>query len=389
MTSAAQVLISLGGILLVGLATDAVGRKTHLPRVTLLLLFGILIGPASLDLLPQPLVDSFDLTANMALVMVGFLLGSQFTLDALREHGKEILWISIVVVLVTAAVVFSTLAALGIGLQLAIILAGISASTAPAATVDVVREAKAEGPFSRTLLRVVAIDDAWGLILFSICFAAVGATLGTTNLVSIVETAAWDIGGALVLGVLLGLPAAYLTGRIEPGEPTLIEAVGVVFICGGLAIWINVSYLIAAMVLGTVVVNLAQHHMRPFHAIENIEWPFMVLFFVLAGASLSFAELNSTGRIIGIYIAARVIGKALGGWIGGTTAKTDRLTRQWIGVALMPQAGVALGMALVASSRLPQFKETLLPVVVASSVFFELFGPVLTRFSLRQVGEAK
>ena len=387
MTEAAKILLSLGGVLLLGVATDAIGRRTPLPRVTLLLIFGFLIGPGYLNLLPQVFVELFDLTAAMALVMVGFLLGGKFTLSKIRERGREMFWISIAAVVTTAVVVFAALVSLGVEIQLALLFAGIAPATAPAATVDVVREENADGPFSRTLLGVVAIDDAWGLILFSFCSAAAAAIPGMDGFNSPLTTAVWEIGGAIVLGVILGLATAHLTGHIEPGEPTLSEALGVVFLCGGLAIWLNVSFLIASMVMGIVVVNFAKHHSRPFHAIDDIEWPFMVLFFVLAGASLELAALKTIGSVAGVYVAARAVGRVLGGWIGGVMCRADKPVRRWIGLALMPQAGVALGMALVASSRLPQLREILLPVVISSTVLFELTGPVLTRYALHRVGE--
>jgi Kef-type K+ transport system membrane component KefB len=388
MTDAAKILLALGSVLLLGVATDAIGRRTPLPRVTLLLIFGFSIGPGWLNLLPDAFVNSFDLATDMALVMIGFLLGGQFTLRAMRERGRQVLWISILAVVVTAAVVFAALVSLGVGLPLALLLAGIAPATAPAATFDVVREAKAQGPFTQRLLGVVAVDDAWGLVLFSFCSAAAAAISGLDGFDSPLTKAVWEIGGAIVLGILLGLPAAYLTGRIQPGEPTLSEALGVVFLCGGLAIWLDVSFLISSMVVGVVVVNLAKHHSRPFHAIENIEWPFMVVFFVLAGASLELAALKTIGLVAGVYVIARAVGRIAGAWAGGMMCRAERPVCRWIGLALMPQAGVALGMALVASNRMPQFTEMLLPIVISSTVFFELTGPVLTRYALHRVGEA-
>ena len=388
MTETAEVLLSLGGVLLLGVATDALGRRTPLPRVTLLLIFGFLIGPGCLNLLPDTFVNSFDLTADMALVMVGFLLGGQFTLREMREYGRQVFWISILAVVVTAVLIFLGLTLFGVALPLALLLAGIGPATAPAATLDVVREAKSQGPFTRTLLGVVAVDDAWGLILFSFCSAAAAAMSGLDGFDSPLVMALWEIGGAIVLGIVLGLPAAHLTGRIEPGEPTLSEALGVVFLCGGLAIWLDVSFLITSMVVGVVVVNLAQHHSRPFHAIENIEWPFMVIFFVLSGASLELAAIETVGMIAGVYIVARALGRISGSWAAGMLCRAEKPVSRWMGWALMPQAGVALGMALVASNRMPDFKEMLLPIVISSTVFFELTGPILTRYALHRVGES-
>jgi Kef-type K+ transport system membrane component KefB len=135
-------------------------------------------------------------------------------------------------------------------------------------------------------------------------------------------------------------------------------------------------------------VNLAAHHTRPFHEIEHIEWPFMVLFFVLAGASLEFEHIYQIGIIGVAYLFLRTIGRVLGGWLGGTAASSTDLHRRWIGLALVPQAGVALGMALVAGNHFPELRDDLLTVVVGTTVIFEVVGPILTQLALRKVGES-
>jgi Kef-type K+ transport system membrane component KefB len=160
-----------------------------------------------------------------------------------------------------------------------------------------------------------------------------------------------------------------------------------VFLCGGLALWLEVAFILSAMVMGAVVTNLARHHKRPFHAIEGIEWPFLVLFFVLAGASLEIDALWVAGVGLIGYVALRVLGRLLGAWLGGALCDVDPAQRWWMGLAMLPQAGVALGMALVAAQRLPELGEIIIPVVVGATVIFELAGPVFTRMALRRAGE--
>jgi Kef-type K+ transport system membrane component KefB len=380
-------LLALGALLIVGLATDEIGRRTRLPRVTLLILFGLAVGPAGLDLLPTQLQDWYAFLASVALTMVAFLLGGRLSLEALQSHGKAILVVSLVVVVLTAMLVGVGLIAIGVPLILALLLAGIATATAPAATQDVVKQARAKGPFTETLLGIVAVDDAWGLIVFSLLLVAARAITGESGLV-VLQHGLWDLGGALIVGAVVGFPAAFLTGRLQPGEPIQAEALGVVFLCAGLALWLEVSFLLSGMTAGMIVANLAAHHNRPFHEIEHIEWPFMILFFVLAGASLEVEELRVIGPISIAYIALRTLGRVSGGWLGGVLADVPVLYRRWLGLALIPQAGVALGMALVGGQYFPDLAETLLAITIGSAIVFEIFGPILTLVAVRKVGEA-
>lgn len=296
MSSPPTALITLGLLLLGGLATHYIGRHTFLPRVSVLILFGFLAGPAVLDILPGLSAVWFPYITNIVLVMVGFLLGSSLTAKTIRESGACVLGISITVVLVTTAVVSMGLFLIGVPLAIALVCGAIASSTDPAATLDVIRELKTKSPFSKILLRITAIDDAWGLIIFSLmlpaaqCCAGAAMTSG-----SLLAEALWDIGGALVLGAALGFPFSYLTGRLLPGEPTLIEAVGMVLLCGGLALWLHVSNILAAMAMGVVVANCAKHHIRPFRAIESLEWPLVVLFFIFPGRPYTLKTWARTG----------------------------------------------------------------------------------------------
>lgn len=385
----AEILITFGGLFLVGLLADLIGRHTPLPRVTLLLVTGFLIGPSVLDWLPRFTEDWFPILTNIALAMIGFLLGAKLTRSRLHDLGRPVLAISIGVVLMTALLVFSVLILFGVSIEVALLLAGIATATAPAATVDVVHEYRAKGRFTDTLLDIVAIDDAWGLLAFSMLLAIAQAVSGQGGAGEVLTTGAREIGGALLLGLVLGVPMAYLTGRIHPGEATQAEALGLVLLCAGLAVWAGVSYILAAIVFGAVVANLARHHDRPFHAIEGFEWPILILFFLLAGAALPIEALAEIGLLGAGYIVLRIAGRILGTRLGGWLSSADTATRRWMGLALLPQAGVAIGMALLASQRFPEFKDIILPVVLGSTVIFELFGPVVTRRVLIRMGEVQ
>ena len=351
-------LLTVGGLLLVGLITDEAGRRTRLPRVTLLILFGLAVGPSGLDVLPGEFHEWYDFLASVALTMVAFLLGGKLSLVNLRLHARPIIWITVCVTLATALSVAVGLALLGSSLTLALLLAGIATATDPAATQDVIRQTRARGPFTDVLNGVVALDDAAGLIAFSLLLVGAQAVAGSYTGLFLVD-AARDIGVALAIGVCLGLPAAYLTGRLRPGEPIRVEALGIVFLSAGLALWAEVSFLLAGMATGAVLVNLARHHRRPFHEIEHIEWPFMIVFFVLAGASLKFDSLDGVAIISAAFLVLRLLGRVLGGLAGGHIGKAPTRDSRWIGIALIPQAGVALGMAPGRGGTLPPTQRTI------------------------------
>lgn len=379
-------LLLLGFIFLVGLAAESVGRRTPLPRVTLLIIVGVALGPSLLGWLEPAGTQWFNVVSQVALTMVGFLLGGHLTRRSLKRHGADVLVLSVAVVAVTASLVCAAVWFVTGDLGLALLLGALATATAPAAVTDVVRESSAEGPFTETLLGVVAVDDAWGVLTFSL-FMAAAAMLDGGDGVSALSHGAWDIGGALGLGVIIGVPAAYATGRIAPGDPTLAEALGLVFLCLGAARWLEVSFLLTAIVMGAVVANLAKHHDRPFHAIEHIQWPFMIVFFLLAGAALELNTLSAVGWLGAVFIVARIVGRILGSWMGTRRCDLPEGTGRWMGVALLPQAGVAVGMALMAAQRFPERADMLLSVVLASTVVFEIVGPLMTRLALRRAGE--
>jgi Kef-type K+ transport system membrane component KefB len=387
--STAVILTTLGALMLGGLAVEWAGRHLPLPRVTLLIGFGVLVGPQALDLLPSGAADQwFETVTTLALVMVGFLVGERFSLDRLRARGRFILGISLVEALATGAVATIGLLVVGASLPLALLLGSIACATAPASTYDVIEEERAAGTFTDTVLGIIGVDDAWALLVFSVAAAAVAAMTGDGTGAGFLAHAAREIGGAILLGSVLGLAAGLLTQRIAPGEPTLLEAAAIVLLTSGLASLFGASFILVAIVLGAVMTNVARHHDSAFHEIEHLEWPFMLLFFVLAGASLHLEALAAIGLFGAAYILLRIAGKFFGAALGARLTGAESPIRRWTGLALMPQAGVALGMALLADQRFPEIGEILLPLVIGSTVVFELLGPLGTRFALRAAGEA-
>ncbi len=384
---AAVSLMLLGGILSTSILADVVARRTRLPRISLLVLVGVGVaviqqwgldqpGARPLDGLAEPLIQ-------LALVMVAFLLGGELTLDRLRSTGPLILIVSLSVILAGVLFVGLGLLALGFPLAVAVVLAAISVATDPAAVSETVHESGDSRLRARLLLGIVAIDDGWGILAFGLAMALLGWWLSGEGSMALLH-AVWELGGAILLGTAIGLPAAWLTGRLRPGEPTQVEAIALILLLAGTSAWLGVSSLLAAMLAGTLVANLSRHHTRSFNEIEHIEWPFLVFFFVLSGASVDLYHLDEALGLTLAYILLRLAGRYLGGLLGVRLARQRQAELPGnLGLALTPQAGVAMGMALLAAERFPEQGPVLLSAVVASTVVFEVLGPLLVRRVLR------
>jgi Kef-type K+ transport system membrane component KefB len=353
-------------------------------------LIGVLVAAVQQGILgyaeARPLGELSEPLITLALVMVAFLLGGELTLDRLRATGPAILVISLSVIGVGAAAVAAGLLGVGYPLAVAFSLAAISVATDPAAVSEAIRETGKDDTQSRVIRGIVAIDDAWGIIVFGLVMAGLGFLVSGDGAGALLE-AGWELGGAVLVGVGLGLPAAWLTGRLRPGEPTQSEALALVFLIAGLSEYLHLSSLLTAMVAGFVIVNVTSHHTRSFTEIEHIEWPFLVFFFVLSGASVDFAYLGSAGGLILTYIGLRVLGRYVGGRLGVTLlGHRGRELSPGIGLALTPQAGVAMGMALLAAERHPEHGSLIVATVVTSTIAFELLGPLLVRRVLSRAG---
>ncbi|MDJ1018351.1 MAG: cation:proton antiporter [Paracoccaceae bacterium] len=376
--------VTLGVLFLAGLAADELGRVTRLPRVTLLLLLGMAAGSSGFGLVPDEVAQWFDELSVVALTMVAFLLGGSLSRKNLAAHGRAILSISLSVVFCTIVIVTFGLIAAGLHPGLALVLGAVATATAPAAMTDVIHQSGIENGFTDTLKGIVAIDDAWGLIVFSIVLVLVDQANGWSGVLS---GALWDLGGAIVLGAAIGVPASFLTGRLQPGEPLQAEAIGIMFLTAGLALWLEVSFLVAGMTAGALVANFARHHDRAFHEIEHIQWPFMILFFLLAGALLEVETLRLLGWAGVLFLVLRTASRFLGGLIGARFGGAPRREWHWYGPALLPQAGVAVGMALVASQKFPEWAAAIMAFTIASTVVFEIIGPPITMAAIRRISE--
>lgn len=382
----ALVLLLLGTLLSLSILADVVARRTAIPRISLLVLIGVGVAIIQQWVLGQPagvLEGMSEPLIQLALVMVAFLLGGEFTWERLKTLGPVVAVFSLSVVLVSGLVVGMGLWLLGFPLILAVTLGAVSVATDPAAVTETIHEQDAaDTDTGRLLLSTVAVDDGWGVIAFGLAMAFLGWHVSGDGMQSVLA-AFWELGGAIALGVIVGVPAAWLTGRLEAGEPTRVEAIALILLLAGGAALLQVSELLAAMVAGALVANLASHHNRSFSEIDYLKWPFLVFFFVLAGASLDLANLTVAVGITLAYVMLRLLGRLLGGWCGSSLVNARKTALpKGLGMALTPQAGVAMGMALLAGERFPEFASTLMAVVVVSTVAFEAVGPWLVRIAL-------
>ena len=339
----ALLLITLGVLFLGSLLADKVGHLTRLPRVTMLLLLGLLVGPSGLELLPESATELFEPISVVALTMVAFLLGGELTRENMARHGRAISAISLCIVIGTTVIVWVGLTILGLDPGLALLLGAIATATDPAAISDVIRQSGIRNGFTETLNGIVAIDDVWGLLMFSLCLSLIDQSGGwATPLVG----AGRDIGGAVLLG--LG------NDGVDCHR-------------------------------GAMIANLARHHDHAFHEIEHIEWPFMLLFFLLAGASLELGALWQLGWITLAYVGLRIAARLVSGEIGARIGGVPRAQVHIYGPALLPQAGVAVGMALVAVETFPNWAAPIMTLTIAATVFFEIVGPAATLLALRHI----
>jgi len=389
-----EIIFSLGVILLLGLAAAKLVHRIKIPSITGYLFLGILIGPYTLNLVSKGILDSSGLISNVVLGFVAFSIGQNFLISTFRKIGRDILWVSILGACVPWILV--TLAFLFILKQpfyIAFLFGAISSATAPAATMMVVREYKARGSFTDTLLGVVAIDDAWCLIIFAISLAVCKAMVlqPATNIIfpGVVLYSLLEIVGAFLLGGAISFLLSYFSRFTRTSGDLLIYTLGFIFLNIGLALYFNLSVLLSCMFLGAMLVNFNKLSFKFFDALRSIDSPFYLLFFVLAGASLDIGLLKVLGGLGLCYIIFRSLGKIGGAYLGGSLSGASSSIKRYMGLGLLPQAGVALGVALIAKASFPEVGEIIFSTIVGTTIVYEIIGPSLSRFSLRKAGDIR
>ncbi len=385
-------ILGLGFILLVGLFSARLISRIRFPAVTAYLIIGILIGSSLLKLVPVEILNASGLISNIVLGIIAFSIGQNFSRDNFRKIGKSVIWISVLEA--CGAWLLVTLAFLLILRQpfyIALLFGALSSATAPAATVMVIREYRAKGSFTDTLLGVVAIDDAWCLIIFAISLAISQAIhshmVATFFLIKVFLSSILSIFGAFILGSIIAIILSYFSRFIRTQAELLIFTLGFILLSVGIAIWLHLSVLLANMFLGAILVNINRSSFNPFDVLKTVDSPLFLLFFVLAGANLEIGLLPQLGLIGSVYLAFRLIGKVTGARLGAHISNASNSVRKYLGLGLVPQAGVALGCALVAKSDFPNIGSMIFTTIVATTVVYELIGPLCTKYALQKAGE--
>lgn len=408
-----MLLLSISVALVAGMMMTRLFQRLHLPDVTSYLITGVLLGPCLIGALQIPgigfnsfeQVESLSVISDIALGFIAFAIGSEFRLSSLKTTGRAAVIVGIFQAVTATLLVDVCLIILHIFLgdklpiSACITLGAIAAATAPAATLMVVRQYKAKGPVTDILLPVVALDDAVGLIIFAISFGAAQAmTTNQASVMSIVVAPLLEIILSLALGGLLGWFLTYLERWFRSRRNRTALIAGFVVMAVALSMLsfrvgeleIKFSSLLVCMMLGTVFCNLCPISEDLMDRADKWSAPFLTLFFVLSGAELRFdvfADLAVVGIGV-VYILARSVGKYVGAYVSSRMANCPYQVKRYLGITLLPQAGVALGMASQVGA-LGEIGATIRSIVLFGVLIYELVGPTLTKMALTAAGDIK
>ena len=412
MTQTASIFLSLSIALLAGLLLSRLAKIVKLPAVTAYLISGVLIGPFVLGALNIPgigiiseQIEGFGLISDLALGFIAFSMGNEFRLSQLKKIGKQATVIGVLQALITTIVVDVALIALHfampdtLSIPAAIVLASVATATAPAATLMVVKQYKAKGPVTDVLLPVVALDDAVGLVVFAISFGIARSmrTAGVSPL-SIILEPLLEIVLSLLLGFVMGLLFTLCEKYFHSRSKRMAVSVTFVMLTVALSslkfeiggIHIAFSSLLACMMLGTVFCNICEVSEELMDRADRWTTPVLILFFVISGAELDLSVFTQwTVVVVGIvYIFARSLGKYYGANISARMTKSDPNIVKYLGITLLPQAGVALGMAIKAIELGPD-GAIVRNITLFAVLIYEIVGPFLTKIALTKAGDIK
>ena len=412
MTQTASIFLSLSIALLSGLLLSRLAKQVKLPAVTAYLIAGVLIGPFILGALNIPgigitkeQIDGFGLISDLALGFIAFAMGNEFRLAQLKKIGRQATVIGVVQALFTTVVVDAVLIALHflmpdkLSLPAAIVLGSVATATAPAATLMVVKQYKAKGPVTDMLLPVVALDDAVGLVVFAVSFGvAKSISTGAVDVLTVVLEPLLEVvlslGLGFVMGLLFTLCEKYFHSRSKRMAVSVTFVMMTVavsclkFTVGG--IHIGFSSLLACMMLGTVFCNMCEVSEELMDRADRWTAPILILFFVISGAELELSVFADWAVVIVgvVYIISRSIGKYYGANISAKMTKSNPNIIKYLGITLLPQAGVALGMAIKAIELGPD-GAIVRNITLFAVLIYEIVGPYLTKVALTKAGDIR
>ena len=390
----ASIIISVAFMLLFGFAMTRITKLLKLPNVTAYILAGILIGPYCLGLIPQHIIDGMDFLSDIALAFIAFSTGEFFRFSTLKKSGAKVMVITVCEALLASVVVFIvTFFVLRLDLAFSIVLAALASATAPASTVMTIRQTGAKGDFVDTLLQVVALDDIVGLVAYSIAISVAVSSktgAGAFHVWDIIKPLLINIG-VFALGGVFGFLMKLMMPKKRSTDNRLIISIALLFSFCGICTLLDISPLLGCMSMGTVYINITDDD-KLFKQLNYFSPPLLLLFFVRSGLNFKLDVLvNSSGSIgttplivIGIlYFFFRIVGKYAGAFLGCLAVGKPKETRNYLGLALIPQAGVAIGLAALGARTLGGDDGVALnTIILASSVLYELIGPACAKLAL-------
>lgn len=375
-------------ILLFGLLGGRLVRRIKIPMVVGYILIGLILSPSLLHVIPAQLNNELEIVKILGLGMIALMIGGELELKRLKKIANSVVYITIVQILGAFIVVFvATFYILKLPLTISLLLGAMATATAPASPVAVIREYKAKGTLTSTLLGVVALDDAVCIILFGIVSALVAILLkgGTLGILTITEPLR-EVFGSAVIGFLTGLILIFVLRFITERNQKVVVLLGFALLNSGIAYMYHFSPLLINMITGFTVANLYTEP-EVFQCFEDVELPIYVVFFTLAGASLHLDVLAANWFPAVIYILSRGIGKVGGAFLGAKLGQADKIVQKYLGFAMFSKAGVTIGLLLLVQGRFPELAVIITAIELAAVTVCELIGPMGTRFALISSGE--
>lgn len=383
-------LFKLSIVIFVGLLGGRIANYFKLPNVSGYIVAGLFIGPSFLNIIKSTELSQFNIINDVALAAIAFTVGSEFLLKDIKKVGKNVMIMTVAEVLGAIVIVFVvTFFIFKQTLEFSLVIASMSAATAPAGIIMVIRELRAQGPLVKTILPIVAIDDALGIMAF-------GLALSVAKIISGVEKVSFirmfsqpliEIFGSLILGLALGFLLTMISKKSKGRDELLTIVVSFIFAGTGIANSIGLSPLLTCMMMGATLINLMHNANRIFGLINDFTPPIYLLFFTIAGASLDIKVLSSVGALGFGYILARAAGKIIGATLGAKYVKADEKIVKYLGMSLMTQGGISIGLSMIVREQLPQFSSSIITVILFSVLVYEIAGPILAKIAITKAGE--